>query len=84
VKSAFRITRGAVALLGPQLKQQRAFKNKGLSILGLSNTVQHSFQSILRQHEAEIFFSLAGEIQEPLPNRRRHVDDRLIQRSDFR
>ena len=31
--------------------------------LGLSDAVQHPFQSVLGQHETKIFLSLAGEVQ---------------------
>ena len=34
-------------MLGPQLEQQCTLKNKGISMLGLSDAVQHPFQSVL-------------------------------------
>ena len=54
------VSRRAIRLRGPQLKEKRAFEDKGIAMLGNTETIEQTFQGVLGQENPKILFALAG------------------------
>jgi hypothetical protein len=42
------------------LKEKRAFEDKGIAMLGNTETIEQTFQGVLGQENPKILFALAG------------------------
>jgi hypothetical protein len=46
-------------LRGPQLKEKRAFEDKGIAMLGNTETIEQTFQCVLGQEKPKVLKAIA-------------------------